>query len=94
MVRLLFAAGEVGGVILVNRQARTGYLIREGRSLCLMKICRSAIREHLLGIDLNENSFFRVPRLGLPKLLCNYLLFDVHIDDNDDNDDHDIFTVD
>ena len=59
-----------------------------------MEICRSAIREHLLGINLNENLFFRVPRLGLPKLLCNYLLFDVHIDDDDDNDDYDIFTVD
>ena len=92
MVRLLFAAGEVGGVILVNKQAQTGYLIREGRSLCLMKICRSAIREHLLGLDLNENLFLRVPRLGLPKLLCSYLLFNMQIDDDDDDDD--IITVD
>ena len=104
MGMLLFAAGDVvGGVILVNRHGWWGYLIpvpvseyspREGRVLCLMEICRSAIREHLLGIDLNENLFFRVPRLGLPKLLCSYLLFNVRIDDDDDNDDDDIITVD
>ena len=104
MGMLLFAAGDVvGGVILVNRHGWWGYLIpvpvseyspREGRVLCLMEICRSAIREHLLGIDLNENLFFKVPRLGLPKLLCSYLLFNVRIDDDDDNDDDDIITVD
>ena len=48
----------------------------------------------MLGIDLNENLFFKVPRLGLPKLLCSYLLFNVRIDDDDDNDDDDIITVD
>ena len=41
----------------------------------LMSLCRSTIREHLLNIDPHTNLFISVPRLGLPSVLTNYLLF-------------------
>ena len=45
--------------------------------------CRMVIRKHLLKLDLHENLFLRIPRLGLPSRLAKYLLFDTSLDEND-----------
>ena len=45
--------------------------------------CRMVIRTHLLKLDLHENLFLRIPRLGLPSRLTKYLLFDTSLDEND-----------
>ena len=51
------------------------YLINTKPGLRLKEKCREVIREHLLELDQHENLFVRVPRLGLPSLLAEYLLY-------------------
>ena len=56
----------------------------------LKHLCREAIRKHLLKLDPHTHLFDRVPRLGLPSLLTEYLLYDMSLDvpaeDEDGND--------
>ena len=56
--------------------------------LSLKNICREAIRNHLLQMN-DVNLFYRVPRLGLPSRLNDYLLYDQTLDDDDDDKDDD-----
>ena len=48
--------------------------LRDDEPTHLKRICRRAIREHLLSIS-RVNLFVRVPHMGLPALLREYLLF-------------------
>ena len=52
----------------------------------LKRQCRLAVREHLLKLDMNGNLFHRIPLLGLPQMLTQYLLYNVSLDDNDGDD--------
>ena len=52
---------------------------REIGQLGLKHLCREAIRKHLLQMS-NVNLFVRVPLLGLPSLLTEYLLYNVECD--------------
>ena len=45
---------------------------------CLMQSCRIAIRNHLLKLDPHSHLFSRVPQLGLPKQICEFLLYYQH----------------
>ena len=56
--------------------------------MSLMDLSRQCIRKHLLQMS-PVNLFVRVPQLGLPTLLQEYLLFNVALDDDDDDDDDD-----
>ena len=49
------------------------------QSLSLKHICRMKIREHLLHLDPHTHLFGRVPRLGVPAALTDYLLFNMSI---------------
>ena len=51
-----------------------GYYCEKSKQVNLMNICREAIRYHLLKLDQHENLFVRIPRLGLPEDMSNYLL--------------------
>ena len=44
----------------------------------LMHLCREAVRNHLLDLDPHTHLFDRVPRLGLPSLITDYLIYNVH----------------
>ena len=55
------------------------YLQDDEPTLCLMHICRQTIREHLLQMS-RVNLFVRVPHLGLPSLLAEFLLYDVSLE--------------
>ena len=46
----------------------------------LNHLCRKAIRKHLMNIDQHGNLFLRIPRLGIPPQLINYLLYYVQLD--------------
>ena len=61
------------------------YLTHEEATLCPAHMCRESIRNHLLQLDPHENLFVRVKRLGLPRLLYQYLLFYAQIDNDDDH---------
>lgn len=74
---LLFAAGEK------LKKTNHGILPDEMKyvnSLELRHICRQAIRNHMLEIS-DTNLFVRIPNLGLPLILTNYLLYNVTLDD-------------
>ena len=86
---LLFAAGErVPGPVV---EARTDYfsavvkaqvpeyLFHKELQMCLKHLCREAIRNHLLDLDPHTHLFGRVPRIGLPKSLAEYVLYNVHL---------------
>ena len=47
----------------------------------LKHLCREAIRNHLLDLDPHTHLFSRVPRLGLPSSVTDYLLYNVSLDD-------------
>ena len=51
--------------------------------MTLLNLCREAIRKHLLQMSPHENLFGRVPRLGLPSIITNYLLYDQTLDEED-----------
>ena len=53
--------------------------------LSLKRQCRLTIRGHLLDLDLHENLFNRVLRLGLPQRLARYLLYNVSLDAGGDD---------
>ena len=75
ILKLLFATGENIGV----RQVLTA---KESEiELFLIDLCRTSIRKHLLQVNPHGNLFFRVPKLGLPFSLFDYLLYDMSVDD-------------
>ena len=52
--------------------------------LCLKHLCRESIRKHLINLNPHELLFRRVPQLGLPSLVNDYLLFGISIEENDE----------
>ena len=85
IVMMLLASGEdVNADVLKTIGRDKGFKsdclnIREP---ILKHLCRETIREHLLKLDLHQNLFMRIPLLGTPKLITNYLLYHVSLDDN------------
>ena len=76
-----------GNIGEATEEMRT--MLRETKSEpCLSDLCRDLIRKHLLKLDPHENLFIRVPRLGLPAALSDYILFNVSLDDGDNEDDN------
>ena len=52
----------------------------------LKHVCREAIRKHLLDLDPHQHLFGRIPKLGLPSALVQYLLYNMSLDNDDDHD--------
>ena len=46
----------------------------------LAELCRTKIRKYLLDLDQHTNLIFRIPQLGLPTSLTEYLLYDISLD--------------
>ena len=85
--KTLFAAGEIIDGATVERLRCKGHYhpvsddLQRRNELTLRRICRLVIRQHFLQLDKHENLFMRIPKLGLPVLLCNFLLHNVALDD-------------
>ena len=91
---LLYAAGEMFGLtedLWLKRQQRKlppitfeipSYLQEEPSEDVrrLDEICRLEIRYYLLGLNLHENLFRRIPQLPLPKCIMSFLLFGFPVD--------------
>ena len=76
IIRLLYAAGEDFTFIdckFDRRVEKSDFFEKEGGSL--LERCRTTIRNHLLHIDSHRNLFCAIPKLGLPKRLADYLLY-------------------
>ena len=75
VVMLLHAAGEeVEGTTSAELSK---FLPHQQPQLNLKQLCRQAIRKHLLQMNPHQHLFGRIPQLGLPSIIANYLLFDV-----------------
>ena len=87
MVLLLYAAGESldGGFIDEADQLTSCVLdYLERRDIRLKQLCREAIRAHLLDNNYSKHNLFSIiPKLGLPRLLSQYLLFNTALNDTD-----------
>ena len=84
MVLLLYAAGETLDDINVDESEENTRCVLEyldKGEICLKVFCREAIRKHLLAINLHDNLFGRVPRLGLPQILTQYMLFNLSLNE-------------
>ena len=86
LLMLLYAAGETLEGTDVDKIPEE--LKFEEEKLELKHICREAIRKHLLKLDPHQHLFSRIPKLGLPSALSNYLLFNILLDEEDDGDDY------
>lgn len=82
LLLLLFTAGEMDDGIPVGplNISLSRYLPQtKPRKLILKRICREAIRRHLLNLNPHENLFLRIPHLGLSSLLTKYLLYNMSL---------------
>ena len=70
-----------GGWYNRRRADVPNYFTFEDLQFDLMHLCRQTIRKHLLSADPHEHLFGRIPRLGLPKPLTRYLLFNFSLED-------------
>ena len=92
---LLYAAGETldGATTAADGTSKITIpkFIEEMKdNLDLKHLCREAIRKHLIDVNPYENLFGRIPQLGLPSIVNNYLWYDCTLDhDNNDDDDDD-----
>ena len=77
---LLFTAGEI--LDGITDAEIPDCLSFDDIKLNLKHICREAIRKHLLNLDPHAHLFYRVPRLELPSLLTEYLLYNQTLDDD------------
>ena len=75
---LLYAAGErlpSSAFVTIPE-----WLQHRDVKLQLKHICRQVIRKHLLELDQHQHLFGRIPRLGLPRSLMSYLLFEISLE--------------
>ena len=82
MVLLLHAAGEI---VIIDDTMLTEFasdVYSDSNKLTLKHQCRRTIRYQLMEVSLYKNLIVRVQKLGLPKSLVQYLLFDQPIFDN------------
>ena len=89
MCILLLAAGETVDVTTLKRRSRfdrlleevsvPDFLLYESFTFSLKGRCRQVIRKHLLDLDPHKHLFYRVPKLGLPPTLSEYLLCNMTI---------------
>ena len=83
MCRLLFAAGEI-----LDDDEESNEMLKDDLQLTDVKmhlkhICRETIRKHLLDLDQHQHLFYRVPELGLPEIINQYLLYDESLEENE-----------
>ena len=76
---LLLAAG-IDSRLLILIFPKAKFTSPAEEQMNLKHLCRQFIRKHLLQMS-PVNLFVRVPQLGLPTLLQDYLLFNVALDD-------------
>ena len=90
LAMLLFAAGEMVRGRSIYKYNTCGkvsatllvpdFLLQDHLQFCLVHLCRKVIRQRLIDVSPNEHLFSRVPQIGLPSVLTNYLLHNMSID--------------
>ena len=92
---LLYAAGETIDGCTIRRTSNAGQnekahvpqiLFQKKLKMYLKHLCRNAIRSHLISLDPQTHLFNRIPQLGLPPSLTEYLLYNMSLDDDGQKD--------
>ena len=86
---LLYAAGEI--IAISPYVQLPNFLQKEKKRMGLKHLCRQMIRNHLLELDPHAHLFGRVPRLGLPSLVTDYLLYHMTLEPSEDDEKQDTF---
>ena len=95
--KLLYAAGETLDVPTCHRRDARGnisqheipeYFKELKKNFDLKHLCRDVIRKHLIDPDPHEHLFGRIPKLGLPSLLREFMLYDCTLDSDESDDDN------
>ena len=73
-------SGQIRKIRLASEISRT---TTKNLDINLKDVSRGTIRKHLLHLNSHENLFQRVPRIGLPKILSQYIVYDLCIDDDE-----------
>ena len=86
---LLYAAGETidRTTDVLRKVSISEYLLQKELQLCLKNMCRNAIRKHMISLDPQSHLFNRIPQLGLPPSLTEYLLYNMSLDDDEEEED-------
>ena len=78
---LLFASGEMSELTAGQDDVKVPeYVVNSHLKLCLKHLCREAIRHRLIDLNSRLHLFSRIPELGLPSLLNEYLLYEQSLD--------------
>ena len=78
---LLYAAGEtLDGPTVPVKISIPEYFTELKENLDLKHPCRQAIRKHLIDVDPYVHLFGRIPQLGLPSIVTEYLLYDYSLE--------------
>ena len=83
IIRLLFAAGVILDNDNVLKKRLQDVLQLTDVKMHLKHICREATRKHLLKLDPHQHLFSRIPKLGLPEIINQYLLYDESLKENE-----------
>ena len=76
ILKLCFIAGEYVG----DAEEEMREKLSEGESeLWLQQLCRDAIIRYILYVNPHQNLFVRVPRLGLPAAIKQYIMYYVSL---------------
>ena len=69
--------------VLRSAGARVNYVSEapEETDLSLMHLCREAVRSRLMLVNEQTNLFLTVPRLPLPTVMIDFLLYNININD-------------
>ena len=76
IVEILFASGQELQFENKKEVERFSPLVREAT---LKNICRKAIRKHLISVDKYSHLYNRIPRIKLPYMLTDYLLYNTSL---------------
>ena len=82
MSRLLFAAGEILDDDDLEEMIQDILQLTDVK-MQLKHICREAIRKHLLELDQHQHLFCRIPCLGCPEKINEYLLYDESLEERE-----------
>ena len=83
MSRLLLAAGEILDNDGDLEEIMQGVLQLTDVRMQLKHICREAIRKHLLELDPHQHLFGKIPLLGQPEIIQEYLLYNETLEENE-----------
>lgn len=78
-ISMLFVAGQKFRA--TKSEHVPNVLKQEKQCTDLKHFCRMSIREHIVKADPNVHLFQQIPKIGLPSLLNDYLLYNISLED-------------